>query len=338
MTTTVLLVLCALLVPQQQPPMPPRDTPATQRTATIRGRVTNAAGEPLHRVKVTLVTSVPNPPSSVTDTRGEFEITGVAAGSYYLTATRAGYLTIQYGQRRPREAGRTIPVKPGEIVEGINFALPRGAVLAGTITDDVGEPYQGVRVEAVEFRYVRGRRVPVQAAAATTNDLGQYRLSGLAARHVSSFAPRPLTRGRTRRARTRMCMRTPTFRESPEAIRRSSSNLGVGQEMASLNFGMRAGRPATITGVIQNANGEPMASQAIGMDRATRGIGGALVSLGGGGDTRSDKAGAFEFKNVPPGEYVVYSGAGADRVAESVVVADGDTKSIVLGRAASPAL
>jgi hypothetical protein len=122
--------------------------------------VTNAAGEPLHRVRVALNAPTPNPPASVTDTRGEFEITGVPTGSYYLSATRAGYLTIQYGQRRPREAGRTIHVKSGETLEGINFALPRGAVLAGTITDDVGEPYQGVRVEAVEFRYVRGRRVP----------------------------------------------------------------------------------------------------------------------------------------------------------------------------------
>ena len=158
---------------------PPRDTPTAQRLGTIRGQVTNAAGEPLHRVRVALNAPAPNPPSSVTDTRGEFEITSVPSGSYYLTATRAGYLTIQYGQRRPREAGRTIQVKPGDSVEGINFALPRGAVLAGTITDDIGEPYQGVRVEAVELRYVRGRRVPVQAASAITNDLGQYRLSGL---------------------------------------------------------------------------------------------------------------------------------------------------------------
>jgi hypothetical protein len=60
-------------------------------------------------------------------------------------------------------------------------------------------------------------------------------------------------------------------------------------------------------------------------------VGGVRSSLGGGDDTRSDRTGAFEFKNVPPGEYVIYSGTGADRVAETVVVADGDSKSIVLG-------
>src|SRR5687768_16780436 len=108
MQTALLLATLTVLAAQAQPP---RDNLATRTaaTATVRGRITAAAtGEPLHRVRVTLNTSDPNPPSGVTDTRGDFEIAGVPAGSYSLTAARAGYLTIQYGQRRPREAGRTI--------------------------------------------------------------------------------------------------------------------------------------------------------------------------------------------------------------------------------------
>lgn len=67
----------------QQPP-PPRDLPATAAgTAVVRGRVTAAAtGQPLHRVRVTLNTSNPNPPTTVTDTRGMFELTNVPSGKY----------------------------------------------------------------------------------------------------------------------------------------------------------------------------------------------------------------------------------------------------------------
>src|SRR5688572_9181537 len=163
----------------QQPP--PRDLPAPAAgTAVVRGRVTAAAtGQPLHRVRVTLNTSNPNPPTAVTDTRGMFELINVPPGKYSLTARRAGYLTMQYGQRRPREAGRTFDLKDGDVLDAVDMTLYRGGVLSGRVADETGEPAPGVRVEAVELRYVRGRRVPVAAGVTTTNDAGEYRLSGL---------------------------------------------------------------------------------------------------------------------------------------------------------------
>src|SRR5687767_14225725 len=117
-------VVCGLLFAGQA--TPPRDRPVTApANAVLRGRVVAAAtGEPLHRVRVTLNTANPNPPSAVTDTRGQFEMT-VPAGSYSMTATRAGYLSIQYGQRRSREAGRAIELRAGDVLEGVDMALPR---------------------------------------------------------------------------------------------------------------------------------------------------------------------------------------------------------------------
>lgn len=152
---TVTLALSVATATSQQP-APARDAPAAaQGSGVIRGRVVAAAtGRPLHRVRVTVDTKRPNPPSAVTDTRGIFEITDVPVGSYSLTATRAGFLTIQYGQRRPREAGRTIEVRAGEAAEGIDIALFRGGVLAGRISDEAGDPSSGARVEAIELRYV----------------------------------------------------------------------------------------------------------------------------------------------------------------------------------------
>lgn len=173
----------AIHSPALAQPARPRDAApraAAAGTAVIRGRVTAAAaGQPLHRVRVTLNGALPNPLTAVTDTRGVFEVSDVPAGSYSITAARAGYLTIQYGQRRPKESGRTIDVRDEQTVTDIDFALPRASTLAGRIVDELGDPAAGVRVEAMDVRYLRGRRQPVQAGAATTNDIGQFRIGGL---------------------------------------------------------------------------------------------------------------------------------------------------------------
>jgi hypothetical protein len=56
------------------------------------------------------------------------------------------------------------------------------------------------------------------------------------------------------------------------------------------------------------------------------------VSTGGpgGGTARTGSDGTFEFSAVPPGEFVVGSGGSTDRIAENVVVADGEVKTIEL--------
>ena len=113
------LVLSVQIVAFAQVPQPPRDpTAVVSGGGILRGRVVAAqGGQPLHRVRLTLEGVAQNPPTTVTDLRGEFGFTGVQAGTYRLTATRAGYLTLQYGtaaaardrtpdQHRTRTAGR----------------------------------------------------------------------------------------------------------------------------------------------------------------------------------------------------------------------------------------
>jgi hypothetical protein len=329
MKAALLFLSCVALANQT---LPPRDKPATAAapTAVVRGRITSAvSGEPLHRVRVTLNGSTQPPPSAVTDTGGEFEITSVAPGTYTASATRAGYLTTQYGQSRLREAGRALEVVSGAVVDRVNMALVRGGVLAGIITDDTGSEYPGVRVEALEFRYIRGRRILVQAASTIANDLGQFRLSGLPPGPYFLRASTTDTWADDQGVNTYTYVTTyyPGVTGSNEA---ESVSLAASQEIAQLNFGLRPGRTARITGILQNAAGESMGAQAINLDRATRGVGGALFSLGNGGSTRTDPGGAFEFRDLAPGEYVVYSGSDAESARVTVILADGDARAVAL--------
>jgi hypothetical protein len=281
-------------------------------------------------VRVTLNGPVANPPTAVTDIRGAFEVTDVPPGSYSMTAARAGYLTVQYGQRRPREAGRTLEVREGQVVENVDFALPRGAVLAGRIVDELGDPAPGVRVEAMDLRYIRGRRILVQAALGTTNDIGQFRISGLEPGtyyvRASTIETWESDDGKETYAYAH------TFYPGVAAMDQTRQlTLAVGQELASLDFSLVSTRAARISGVLLNAGGDPIVGQRINLDRITRGVGGGLFSAGFGGNTISGRDGSFEIRNLAPGEYVLYSGNQESEQARlPITVTEGDVQGIVL--------
>ena len=333
----VALSMGAVLNAQGPPPPAParqaaplrdaaREAPAT---ATIRGKVTAAAnGQPLHRVKVTLNGALANPPTAVTDTRGEFTLTQVPAGTFTITAIRAGYLTVQYGQRRPRQAGRPIKVENGQTIEGVDFALVRGGVLAGRVTDELGEPMASTRVEAVELRYVSGRRM--SRGRAPHDHRRRRRVS--TRRPRAGLLPDPRVHARCVGSRRwpgdlHLCVDVLSGRHG--ADRPQTVKLEGGQQVVGLDFGMVPGRTARITGVVED-NGAPQGGQVVHLSEIGRTIGGALLYSGPGGTTRTDANGAFEFIDLPAGEYLVISGGPNNTVAPTVVVQPGEARHVVL--------
>ena len=326
---SLLLAATVGMSAQQAPPRDAGTPKAAAAAAVVRGRVTSAAtGQPLHRVRVSLNGPGGTPLSGVTDTKGAFEIVNVPAGFYTATAVRAGYLTVQYGQRRPREAGRTLEVKDGEPVDGIDIGLVRGGVLSGRISDETGELFPGARVEAIELRYLRGRRVPVAARITATNDAGEFRLSGLEPGpyqiRASSTDVWEGDDGKSTYVHVVTYYPGVTSGDRPESI-----TVVAGQETSGLDVRLIAGAAARITGVVQDPAGAPMAGQTVNLDRITRTTGGALQSAGFGGLAKTDSRGAFEFPKLAAGEYVAYAGS-SERVGTTVVVSDGQSRQIVL--------
>jgi protocatechuate 3,4-dioxygenase beta subunit len=171
----------------------------------------------------------------------------------------------------------------------------------------------------------------VQAAAGTTNDLGQYRIAGLTP-GVYMLRASATDTWQDDEGRTTFVYAHTYFPGVTGSEQAHQLTLVAGQEIGNLNFSMRPGRPAIVKGVVRNASGDPMASQSVTLERATRGAGGVLVSTGGpgGATTRTGSDGAFEFTSVPPGEFVVGSGGSTDRIAENIVVSDGEIKSVDL--------
>lgn len=165
--------------------VPPRDgklTVAAIGTAVIRGRVvTLDGGKPLRRVQIRVVGSEGrNPRLLITDQQGIYEVKGLPAGRYQLTASKSGYVTLGYGQRRPFDASKPVELTDGQTIEKIDFQLPRGGAITGRVTDEFGEPVADVNVSVLRYRRSSGhRRLSSVGRSATTDDLGHYRLYGL---------------------------------------------------------------------------------------------------------------------------------------------------------------
>jgi protocatechuate 3,4-dioxygenase beta subunit len=165
--------------------MPPRDAQSQPQagTAVIKGRITAAdTGRPLRRARVTArAAELGQRGRDVsTDADGRYEIRDLPAGRYSLTVSRSSYLRLSYGQRRPLEQGKQLDVSNGQLLDNIHFALPKMSVIAGRVTDELGDPIEGANVFAMRMDYWQGRRRVVPASqVAQTDDVGQYRITGL---------------------------------------------------------------------------------------------------------------------------------------------------------------
>jgi protocatechuate 3,4-dioxygenase beta subunit len=154
-----------------------------QEQCRIAGMVVKLAGsEPLRKTRVSLQSMDDRTRTVVvvTDTDGRFELKGIDPGRYRLKASRQGYVSYEYGQRKPDDPGAVLTLRPGQEMKDLQFRLIPSAVIAGRILDEDGEPMVGVSVSASREVYAKGKKSLSSKATAETNDLGEYRLFGLA--------------------------------------------------------------------------------------------------------------------------------------------------------------
>ena len=184
----IILAAAAILgVPEADSQGTRRETNSAQSSA-IEGRVLNSAtGEPLRNVDLILRRADVSPnahsPASYTTSTyesGRFVMRDVEPGQYRLLAARSGFVSMEYGSRGPVQAGVTLSVEAGRPPQDIVFRLTPHAVIAGRIRDVEGEPLANVQVQAMRYRSFQGGKRLSSFGRATTNDLGEYRIAGLA--------------------------------------------------------------------------------------------------------------------------------------------------------------
>ena len=296
-----------------QPSLPRRDTtqkPATG-TARIRGRVTAApGGAPLRRVRLTLQTPAGPEFTKVvmTDAQGRYEFSGLPAGRYSLSASKAAYVGLQYGQRRPFESGTAIVLRDNETLASVDFALPRGSVISGRISDEFGEPLPQVQVEAQRFQYTpEGRRRLVTSSTATTDDRGEFRIYGLmpgeyvVSGSIRNSSSPSFVNGVLVGGNEPSDTYPPTFYPgTPNAVVAQRLSLGLAEEM-SVQFGLIAGRFARLSGIARTSNGQPAYPAEVSLLPRQS----AFDSGFSGSSRGTNPDGSFTVAGVAPGEYTL---------------------------------
>ncbi len=293
-----------------QPRTPPRDaTPSAPRgTAVIRGRVVAGdTGRPLRRARITLSSAELGPEARrtvSTNLDGVFEIKELRAARYRMSVARGGYLSLDYGQRRPGEQGRPLQLADGEVLEKIDFALPRMGTITGRVTDENGEPIEGVSMFAMRLLYFEGRRrlVPVGSGFVTTDDQGEFRINRLAPGSYAVMASTKETWTATENGKETVYGYMPTY--FPGVIKGTDARrvtLSVGQQAAGTDFSLVPGRTAKVTGQALDSQGRPFVR--VSASEEIRGIG--FASFRGGPDVTVAPDGSFTALNVAPGEYNV---------------------------------
>ncbi len=163
---------------------PGTQTGSLPESASVKGSVFDAVtGEPVAKVRLVLagVDIARIDYSTASDASGRFRFTDVAPGRYRLWASKNRYARLAYGKRRNDGLGAILTLGPGQEVTGLVLKIVPAAVITGRVLDEDGEPVAFAQVDVLRYRYVNGeRRLRAVSRGARTNDLGEYRLFGLA--------------------------------------------------------------------------------------------------------------------------------------------------------------
>lgn len=301
------MLLVAQATSYQAAAPPPRDVITQKGTATVKGRVVAAdTGRPLRRVQVSLSSpDLTESRSMSTTAQGLFEFKELPAGRYSLTASRAGFLQVQYGQRRVGEAGRPLQIADGQQATDVSLALPRTGSIAGRITDEVGEPLANVTVFPAHWRFFRGRRRLVRAPGGAsfnrTDETGQYRITSLEPGEYFVIATTRDTWTVDENPKERIGFNTTYSGGTANPADAHAVKVVSGQETMAPDFSMVPGRVASISGTATASSGAPLAGESVEVSQEFMSpSGGSTFGMPG---TKIGADGSFSIKSLAPGEY-----------------------------------
>ena len=170
------------------PPVTSTPESAPEDLASIDGQVLNSqTGEPVKKALVVLRRANPTPNqgfqpgySTTSDASGNFSMKNIEPGQYRLAVNRTGYVNAEYNASAPGRPGSTLSVGRAQKLKDLVLRLTPHGVITGRILDQDGDPAVGLQVQLLRFRYQGGRKQLAPSGGGGTNDLGEYRIYGVA--------------------------------------------------------------------------------------------------------------------------------------------------------------
>ena len=252
---------------------------ALAQDALIFGVVVNSqTHEPVRRAIVKVYTEKTQW-DVFTDGDGRFKFPSLGRGEYTMVAHRDSFSDRAY----------KLELSDFDNPKELSIELRPQAIITGRVIDGSGQPLQRAQIEALN---ARSSGVQVQSVGSTgTNDLGEYRLSGL---EPGTYRLRATYReGRESEFdSTPLTMATTLYGglEKPAEL-----TVAAGSVTSGINFVLIAARPAKIQGTLHTETGvltEPVTLWIAG-------------SAGEGGHNGNAKDGSFAIGDVAPGTYTI---------------------------------
>ena len=169
-------------------------------TGLIAGQVVDpGTGKPVPEAIVTLVMDemMEAGPRIMADPQGRFVFVNVPAGRFGIRAEKSGYYRGHYGQRTAGGNADGVLLSDGQVLTDLRIPSWKVCAVTGTVTDEVGQPVVGVRVQVRKKSIALGR-VELNPygpliGGAITDDRGMYRIANIAPGEYAVAVPTTVT-------------------------------------------------------------------------------------------------------------------------------------------------
>jgi hypothetical protein len=308
------LVLAFLLgeVCCAQTPTVPQNKDHADETCTVSGMVIRSEDSaPLKNATVYLANDADPEHRIATKTSadGHFELKNVPPAQYKLRVSRNGYVTQELNQKKPGDPGATFTLRAGQRTTDLVFKLARAAVISGKVFDEDGEAMVGVSVNAVRREFTNGRKRFGVASESRTDDLGEFRLFGLAPGRYYISAQQPgwdhivgdpefsgSDKNSGKKGYTKVY-----YPSALEVAKASSIYVKEGEEVPSIDIFMKEVTVYSVRGTVQYLFPHKGTSNTrVMITRRSQGPGWESV-----GDQTPKADGSFLIPELAPGEYTV---------------------------------
>jgi hypothetical protein len=284
--------------------------------------------------------------TAMSDENGRFAFANVPPGNYQLIATRDGFVRAAFGDGARNESGKGFRLAPKQELKTAVISMTPTATISGRIKNKFGEPMGNVNVQAHRYVFEGGRRALSAVLTVITNDLGEYRLYYLEpGQYIVTATPStPPTAGRKGEiyvgnfatlpgsplSGKKDSERTVTagvlaaagvvgpadtgetylpifYPGTTDAAQANPIEVRAGATVSSVDFTVNEVRAVRVRGKVTNVPSDRKATDAAVTLMSE--ITGARFWLQEQ-ETTVSESGAFEFRGIPPGTYVLVASLG----------------------------